>query len=471
MNGRPDRPWIMPAFLGLYALILLGVGLSFSGTYDAGDSVMHFLFAHHAMDHPEIILDHWAKPAFTFVSMPFASLGMGGMKLFNALMGLITAYLVYRSAVRLGFRLRLLGPLLLVAAPEFFLAQFSGLTEPMFACLLILGIYLLLRGNFLPAVALLSFLPFVRTEGFLLLPVFALYLIWHRRYPLVPLLALGTVVISLIGWWGQYETLTWVFTENPYASDLANYGKGSWGHFPRQYLFVLGLPIYALFWLGWIPWGWVVPQANVRALTAERILLVYLPFCVYFGAHMVFWATGIGHSLGMLRVLIAIQPLAALIALAGLTGLARLIPARLSRIRTGFIALVMVYVALFPVLPNPAAIQREDLDLSVDQRLLSEMRDWYLTQDLRDRPHYTDHPSTNWLLERDPFDSLNTRKMIRMVEETPPAGSIVIWDSWFAVMEGGVAGSICSDPGYRLLWEANDNWKGKPVKVCVVEKL
>lgn len=468
--GTPADRWV-PAGLALYGLLLLTIGLVFPGTYDAGDSIQHFLFAHWAFDHPEIILDHWAKPVFTLVSSPFAWFGFGGMKLLNCILGVSTAWLAYKSAARLGYRLSILAPLLVVAAPEFFLAQFSGLTEPMFAFVLILGVFLLLRGNFFWAAVLLSFLPFIRTEGFLLLPVFGLYYIWHRRFSALPILLLGTVALSLIGWAVRYETVTWIFSENPYVSDLGNYGKGEWSHFFKQYVFVLGVPLLGLFWLGWLPWGLVVRRPNMRALTRERILLIYAPFTVYFGAHVVFWATGTGHSLGMMRVLIAIQPLAALIALTGLSGLVRMIPRRLERPKLAVIALISAYVAAFPLLPNPAAIHRSDLEYTLDQEILADLSTWHQNSGLADRIHYSSHPSAFWLLRLDPFDSTQVRKMEALSQGPPPVGSVLVWDSWFARQEGGVAEDLCSQTGYALRWQREGEVRGIRVAVCVVERV
>lgn len=468
--GTPADRWV-PVGLALYGLLLVTVGLLFPGTYDAGDSVQHFLYAHWAFDHPEIILDHWAKPLFTLISSPFAWFGFGGMKLLNCILGVSTAWLVYRSAARLGYRLSFLAPLLVVAAPEFFLAQFSGLTEPMFAFVLILGVFLLLRGNFFWAAVLLSFLPFIRTEGFLLLPVFALYYVWHRRLKALPILVLGTVALSLVGWAVHYESITWVFTENPYARDLANYGTGEWGHFFKQYIFIVGIPIFGLFWLGWIPWGLLVSRPNMRALTRERILLIYTPFTVYFGAHVIFWATGTGHSLGMIRVLIAIQPLAALIALTGLSGLVRMIPQNSPTPRIALTALVCAYVAAFPLLPNPAAIHRSDLEYSVDQKLLLELSIWHEKNGYGDRLHYLSHPSAAWMLKLDPFDSTKVRKMETLAAGPPPKGSIMVWDSWFARIEGGVSEELCSQTGYELLWKKEGNLGATRVAICATERL
>jgi hypothetical protein len=469
--GTPVDRWV-PAGLALYGLLLLTIGLQFPGTYDAGDSVQHFLYAHWAFDHPEIVLDHWAKPVFTLISSPFAWFGFGGMKLLNCIFGVSTAWLAYKSAARLGYRLSFLAPLLVVAAPEFFLAQFSGLTEPMFAFALVLGVFLLLRGNFFWAAVLLSFLPFIRTEGFLLLPVFALYFIWHRRLKALPILVLGTVALSVIGWAVQYESITWVFTENPYTSNLANYGKGDWSHFVKQYIFVLGVPLFGLFWLGWLPWGLLLRRPNMRALTRERILLIYAPFTIYFGAHMVFWATGTGHSLGMIRVMIAIQPLAAIIALGGLSGLVRVIPKHLTKPRMVLTGLLALYVVLFPILPNPSAIHRSDLEYTLDQQILLDLSQWEQKNGYQqDRLHYLSHPSAAWLLKLDPFDSTQVRKMESLAAGPPPAGSILVWDSWFARIEGGVSEELCSDPGYEMRWKSEGEVRGIRVAVCVVEKV
>ncbi|HEX2899147.1 MAG TPA: hypothetical protein VHS96_05430, partial [Bacteroidia bacterium] len=239
--------------LGLcaYFVVSLCIAITSSGTYDAGDSVMHYQIAHYAFVHPDNFLSHWGKPFFTLVAAPFAAMGFWGMKLFQCLLALGTGWLTYQNARMLRFRWAWLAPLFVLAAPEFFLSQLSGLTEPFFAFVLTLGVFGMLHGKPLPAAIALSLLPFVRTEGFLLLPVFGLILLLRKEWKAIPLLTLGTLVYAILG--GIFlSDFLWIWTQNPYADQTLNYGLGGWLHFPEKYLFVVGIPIYALTLAGFV---------------------------------------------------------------------------------------------------------------------------------------------------------------------------------------------------------------------------
>lgn len=443
--------------LGLlaYFALTLALALTTTGTYDAGDSVMHFQIARWAFAHPENFLSHWGKPLFTLVASPFAQLGFGGVKLLQCLLALGTGWMLWRSAHRLRLQPRWLAPLLGLAAPEFLLAQWSGLTEPLFAFLLLLGVFLFLHARPGAAALALSLLPFVRTEGFLLLPVFGLYLLLLRNWRALPLLAAGTVAYMLIGGVAKGDFL-WIWTENPYADKSQNYGVGGILHFPAQYLFVAGIPIYGLTILGFL----LLPLQLVRKSLGplrELLVLVVTPFVVYLGAHMFFWMTGTGHSMGLIRVLIGIVPLGALIALSGLQQLGQFLPWR--ALRWSLIGLVTAYVVLFPILPNPAAIQAADIELSVDQQMIQAAARWMAQEEgLGQRQMYSAHPSAAYFMGKDPFDPLQYRALTRLHDDDPPVGTLILLDSWFGRVEAGYSQRhFDSRPeAYRQLHE----WQG-----------
>ncbi len=423
--------------LGLlvYFILSLCISLSSSGTYDAGDSVMHYQIAHYAFQHPENFLSHWGKPFFTLVAAPFAALGFGGMKLFQCLLALGTGWFTYQIAKQLGFKWAWMAPILVLAAPEFFLSQLSGLTEPLFAFVLILGVFWLLSGKSIGGALLLSMLPFVRTEGFLLLPVFGLWLGWRREWKSMPFLASGTVVYAILGGIFLGDFL-WIWTDNPYAGKPLNYGLGDFLHFPKMYLYVVGIPIYVLTLLGFLmlPLRMAIQR---MARPMDELMLVFGPFCIYFGAHCYFWVSGTGHSMGLLRVMIAILPLGALIAHSGIARLLEWIPAQLSKIRIGLLGGIAAYILAFPFIPNPASIDIKELSLAVDQQLLKETAAAMREKGLLNRKIYSAHPSAAYFCGIDPFDPTQYRSLNRYNADNPAAGCLIVLDTWFAKVESG----------------------------------
>ena len=85
---------------------------------DTGDSVVHYFFARYAFGDPVLFLDHWAKPFFTLFASPFAQFGFGGMKLFNGLAGLLSAWFAYSIAKKLDLKFAWLAIILVLFAPS-----------------------------------------------------------------------------------------------------------------------------------------------------------------------------------------------------------------------------------------------------------------------------------------------------------------------------------------------------------------
>ncbi len=461
---------LVPLGLIAYFVLALTVSLRSGGTYDAGDSVMHFEVARWAFAHPENFLYHWGKPFFTLLAAPFAQLGFGGMKLLQCLLALGSGWMLWRAAHRLQLQPAWLAPLLAFGAIEYFLAQLSGLTEPLFAFTLLLGVFLCLHERPVMAAMALSLLPFVRTEGFLLLPVFGLYLLTRYAWKALPFLAAGTFVYMLVG--GIFKgNFLWIWTENPYSGMAVPYGVGGILHFPEQYLFVAGIPICVLTGIGLLllPLRWLPKYRGAANL--PLLLLVVAPFLTYFGMHTFFWVTGIGHSMGLQRVLIGVVPLGALIALAGLQQVLQFLPHRV--LGTGLTALVMAYVVLFPMLPNPAAIHAVDLRPTVDQQMIQSAATWIAAAGLSDRKICSAHPSVPYLSDKDPFDPDQYSALLHLSSGELSTGTIVVHDSWFGPVEAGFALSYFNERPlqYKRLQTWNGAVENTPIVLTLFEKI
>jgi hypothetical protein len=254
----------------------------------------------------------------------------------------------------------------------------------------------------------------------------------------------------------------WVITQNPYDQGLANYGSGTWGHYFQQYIFVVGVPIYGLTVLGLV--GAVIRLGRLRGLKAwmGHGWLVHLPFGIYFLCHVVFWATGTGHSLGMSRVMLAIVPLGAVIAADGLQLFGLWVPSRWLGLRRATMALAVAYVAVFPFIPNPAALKLPtDLQLQPDQVLARNASTFLQSQGAMPRPLYGSHPSLPMFAGLDLFDSTAYRGLSALGLGVP-SGAVMVWDNWFSVQEDGVSAAFWDEvPGkYALLWKADTSVAG-----------
>ena len=131
--------------LALQAIICILTISFFNGTADSGDSIVHYMFAKYAPSHPKLFFDHWAKPLFVILASPFAQLGFIGMKIFNSIISLIAIYFTYKVTELLKIRNAIFVIIIMMFAPLNYILTFSGLTEPLFALFLIIGVYYCLK--------------------------------------------------------------------------------------------------------------------------------------------------------------------------------------------------------------------------------------------------------------------------------------------------------------------------------------
>lgn len=439
-------------------------------TYDTGDSISHYLLAHFAPQHPENLLNAWAKPVFTLLATLPAQGGFLGMKLFQCVVVAASAWLAYRIAQ--GFRLAwpALAIVFCYAAPDYFRIQFSGLTEPLFGLILVGSVALAVADRPNWSTALISWLPFVRSEGTLLWGLWVLYLLWNRNWRALPLLMIGYAVYSLIGGLvlGDYA---WLFTDNPYSLH-SQYGSGNWNQFVYHFPTLLGWPLTFLFVMGglYMLRRTVVLAEWSRRLFRAELLLVYGSIVVFVAAHSAFWALGLFGSFGMTRVLTVLTPLAAVVSLSGLTWLSQAPVLRRGRRYVLATATVVVACMVFSrdhgfTTETGAFIGHEsnlhwrrDFQQSKELVLGDVAMNWLRNYDphWRWHPIAFEHPYYPAALDLDQFEpgvrpplTHDWRPNLDMV----PVSTYVLWDSWFCPVEGRLPLALLEkDKRYKQLW-------------------
>lgn len=427
--------------MSLWFVMLCLIAVFTEGTGGGGDSIQHFLFSKYAFTHPELFLNHWAKPVFVLLSAPFAQFGFLGMKIFNCLVATLTGYLTYRTSQLLGLKDSFLALVFLLFAPLYFTLIFSGLTEPLFALVLILGIYLTLMNKGLSAAIVISFLPFVRSEGLIVIGVFAFYFLLKRHFKLLPLLLSGHIFFGIVGFI-YYQDLLWVFNKIPYASMGSPYGSGELFAFFSKMNYTIGVPLYLLLSMGVI---FMISSFFVKSLRSKHslyhveLILIYGSFAAVFVAHSLFWYLGIFNSMGLKRVLIGLMPLIAIIALNGYHFLTHEQLTKRRIINYGLRIILVVYVLVFPFTPNPAAVNwNKDFSLGADQVIVDEIAELVIADFPGYHLFYSD-PYLSFALKIDPFDTTLHQSLIDFSNaENIPENTLVIWDNWFSVIENGV---------------------------------
>jgi hypothetical protein len=433
----------------------------FNGTGDAGDSVYHYLFAKYAPNNPELYFDHWAKPLYVFIASPFAQIGFIGVKILNLLVVNGTLWLTYLVAKKLNVKHAWLTALILIFSPLYFILTFSGLTEPLFAFLLVLSLYFFFNKKLFWACLIISFLPYLRSEGLFFIGIFGAYFIYLKNWRSLLTLTVGSIVYGFAGY-PFYNDLLWVFNKVPYAKMSSTYGSGDPFHFVLQLQYVIGIPIYILFWLGILAW---FVDLIKKKITMNITYFIYGSVFAFILAHSIFWYYGIFNSMGLKRVLICVVPLIGIIALKGFNLIYEFqIKPNLQKVLS---AIFIIYLVIFPITSNPAAIDFEhDLSLNLDQKLAIKVTQRINNIDSGYNRLFTSHPFMCETLNINCFDESRKKDLDRSTLNEIKKGDIIVWESWFSVVEHGIQKEVLDkNPRFELLYNISEtNYKGRTIE-------
>ena len=448
------------AALLLGALLAISAAVAFftAGTHDSGDSINHYLFAHYAFAHPLNLLDSWAKPLFTLLAAGPAQAGFMGMKVFQCVVVAGSAWCAYVVARALQLPVPELAILFAYAAPDYFLIQFSGLTEPLFGLVLVGAVALAVTDRLGWSALLISWLPFARSEGFILMGIWVVYLAWQRQWRWLPLLLVGYAVYTAVGALALGEP-GWVFGRNPYGT-ISVYGHGDWTHFLRNIPNLLGWVLTVLFVFGGgrMVWSLAQPARWQEPRFRAELLLVYGSITVFTAAHTIFWAKGLFNSAGLARVLTGIAPLAAVVALNGVALLTAATQSAVARRRIRMVAAGAAVAWLFTGARNAIRPAR-DFTLSPEQELARHASSWlrqaYAGQLMP--PIAFAAPYLAPALQVDPFDEVSHPPLTKdwhPILETLPVRTLVFWDDVFVSDEAHIPLLLLqNDARFRLRWQ------------------
>ena len=436
-----------------------------NGTGDEGDSISHYLHSRFAFEHPENFLNHWAKPVFVLLTAPIAQGGFTAMKLFNIVLIIISTILMVKVGRQLNIQNVWIAVFAMIFAPMNISLTLSGLTEPLFACWMMFGIYLLIKEKPIPAILWLSFLPFVRSEGLIIFCVLTIYILLKKYWYLLPLLTFGHIVYGVVGYF-YYGDFWWIFNKMSYATPSSAYGSGDLFHFANNMHQVLGDFLPVLLVIGILAGG--VKMFNYLFckgyFSKEEMWLVYGIGVAYFIAHSLFWYLGIFNSFGLMRVMVGVLPLYALIMAQGINWIC------------GFLKTSHQPYAHYTIVAAMAIFlflrlnYKRDLNLKEIQIGQTNLANKYADQ-YKDYTLYFDAPHIALAFDKDRFDSRESRYTPQILTGEPIAKkSIVIWDSWFSKTDYNVPlKKLMDSPKLKLIeCEKTGNPK-KPKQSCLFE--
>ncbi len=434
----------------IFILVVLYYFFS-AGYYGSTENITHFLYSKWAFQMPEFFIYPWARPLYTALSAPFAQLGFKWVQMLNVLLGMATAYYCYRIAKLLNIHPALPVIIFVCFTPMYFIMMPTALTEILFSFVLVFSCYLFLSGHYYASAIVISFLPFARSEGFFILFFYFLALLYVKKYKPIPLLAMGTLFFSLVGWY-HYKDFFWVFTQFPYQVHHGLYNiHGELFHFVKYYDEIIGLPLAILFIIGTLQ---VLKEifSRDRTLRNSSVILCLLslfPFLFYLSLHSFLYWQALGASVGLTRVMAGVTPLAVIISLKGLAALFQYlrISKLLRNIISGVFVLLVIYSS-FRLYPIP-------YQQSSEEETIFRASRWVKDSPYVNNLQFFTDLTTPYVLGINPF--FNNPPKGKLIYECVwlniiDEGSVVLWESRFGNNESKIPlDSIFSHPRMKLI--------------------
>lgn len=442
-------PWIL---LVLITVTLVILTLTSEGYTGGADNINHYFLSRFAWKYPLHFFDPWGRPVYTILSFPFAQLGFMSVKLLNVFFGMCTAYIAYLIAKRLDIRPSYLVMIFVVFTPLYCVMLPTALTEILFGLILILAVYLFFGGHFIASAIVLSFLPFTRSEGIIMFPIFFLAYLLKGKIKPIPFLLTGFVVLSLTGSY-VYKDLFWIINNPAYPIHHPIYkDKGPLLHFYNNLYFIFGTVMKYLFLLGtlWLLFRLYMTKWSFRTDVFFAILLIWVPFAGYFVTHSFLYWKALGGSIGLVRVIAAVLPLAAIIALMGFQWIIQLFfKHKWQQVSLVLIISILVIIGCFRIYPFP-------VKLSPEEELIRKATGWVKAEGLGHGKIIFNDLNVPFNMDLDPNDGAVCAQKWFVDHKDPapdmPDSAVFIWDSHFGPNECQVPlDSLMLNPHYKLI--------------------
>lgn len=408
--------------LFVYAVILVYAALASESTYGGGDSWLHYQMARYAIKHPELFLDQWGKPFYTTLACLPSQLGFIGIKLFNIGCALITAFLAFRMAKNQFQKHQWLAVVFILSVPIYFVTLFSGLTESVFALCIMSAVYLFHIFRVKWACLVISFLPFIRSEGFLFLPLFGLLCLYYKKWYSLPFLTVGFIIFTVIGYFFN-GSWNYVFGTNVYLTKPTDYGHGPWYHFFETHYATFGWA-YTIFMVIAILAFIIRFKNNFRNRELHiQVVLLFGGLVVYFTAHSYFWYKGIFGSAGLERVMAGVGPCIGYTAFCGFQFVAE------QKFMKHLYGKIILSILVLWVFIMPRYVYTFPFNLNSFEQMEMDAIQFVKDNGLDKYPIYYQDPFFPTKLKKDPFDDNVSLNLYQHGNKPFKPNSIIMWDS------------------------------------------
>lgn len=472
LSNKEKIEWYLIAAISAVVGTLLFYLFTLSDGLSGGmDSYNHYLIARYSVAHPELFLHYWGKPVYNLIASPFTQVGLAGSVVLNILSLVGSSILVYLTAKQLQIRYAFMAFLFCLFSPIFLDNTISSLTEPLNALLLMSVVYLLSINRYKAAAVITGFLPYARSEGFILAGIIGLFLlIILKDWKLILLLLIGSLFFDILGWIIESKPL-WIITENPYlkfelsgenvcgSGSILNYVR--WGHvtFGAAVCLLIAASFYFSYRL--------LSKHGLNMLSA----LLPATFISYFGIHSVIWAAGMMGSCGYIRVMVVIAPIAAILSAFALDQLTKRTPKVFNSI------LLTVLCTIAVIEPIKYYNYKYPISISDEQELYVELNEWLQNSEYKERTLVYMYPYLSMIADIDPWDRSEHEELWASSLPFYKKGDILVWDGHFGPNEAGIPlEQLKSDPNYKLIQEFKpsnrvETLNGFAFEIYVFEKL
>lgn len=446
----PDERLIVFTLLGILFIFFLVICFLQEGTYGGADDISHYNISSNAFQYPRLILDLWGKPVFTLLSAFFARFGLEGVIIFNIITGLLTCYFIYLIARIMQYKDAWLSILFICFAPMYTVMIVTGMTEILFGFALVFAVYLFFKEKYIFSSVIISFLPFIRNEGIIILPVYLIAYLFFRKWKAIPFLLSGILLFSLIGSL-YYHDLLWIIHQWPYGDTSGIYGSGSIFYYISNAPRILGIPLIILFIAGLL-YSLVRFFSEFSLKPSHKLTELFLilgPLFVYIAAHSYAWYNGTVGSGGLIRFITPVIPLASIYCLQGINLITR------PRFVNKWIKTVIYVVLLYFVFITPFKVYTIPRRFNEPERIVYKASQWLKQHALDKGKIYFFDPLLQYFLDVNYFDQDRINQFLPNPEnpgDNIPEGSYIVWDAHFGANEGRVSlESLIADSSLRLI--------------------
>jgi len=413
-------------------LVNLFVSPGFNG---GADSITHYQISKYSWIHHYLLMDQWGKPVFTILFSPIAQFGFTAVNILNILLIFWGAWLSYLIGKNLSMKKAHWLPFIVLFMPIVAGNSISGLTEPICAMFLVLFLYYATQQKWTLGSIIVGFMPFARSEGFVILTLIIVFFGFTKRWKYIPFLLIGTLIFNSLGFWMTGKAL-WIFDNNPYINTgIKVYGSGSFFHFFELAVPIFGISFLPLLLATFLKFPRFQSVLKSHTWNLENQIWFWLitgSFWGYFMAHTVLWWQGMWASLGLIRVMMVIAVPAALLAVQGWEWLDNKWPLVMKRSRYGFLTLIILgpFVLRLFQLQEIQIYAPLGVEEQVNKKLHSALIERY---NMSEHKTFTAHPYLNLLLDLDPFDTSMNDRLHQW--RTAKKGDLVVWDGHFGPNE------------------------------------